>query len=46
MDLSRLYPNIDKAKIYDIDYLKSLNYLTDKDIKRQEKYIKAKLMLI
>lgn len=45
LDLSRIYPQIDKSKMHDIEYLKTLDYLNEKDIKRVEKYLKAKDML-
>ena len=43
MDLSRLYPDIDKSKCYDTTYLKG--YLKEKDFKRYEKYLIATEML-
>lgn len=43
MDLSRLYPDIDKSKCYDTTYLKV--YLKEKDFKRYEKYLIATEML-
>lgn len=45
MNICRLYPEVDKDKMHDIEYLKSLGYLKEKDIKRIEKYKKAKQML-
>jgi len=43
MDLSRLYPDIDKSKCYDTTYLKG--YLKEKDFKRYQKYQIATEML-
>lgn len=43
MDLSRLYPDIDKSKYYDTTYLKG--YLKEKDFKRYQKYQMATEML-
>ena len=45
MNICRLYPDVDKDRMNDIDYLKSLGYLKEKDIKRIEKYKIAKEML-
>lgn len=45
MNLSRMYPQIDTYKMYDIDYLKGLDYLAEKDLNRFIKYTKAKAIL-
>lgn len=45
MNLKRLYPQIDMKKINDIDYLKGLDYLAEKDLNRFMKYQKAKAIL-
>ena len=43
MDLSRLYPEIDKSKLYDTTYLRG--YLKERDFKRYQKYQIATEML-
>lgn len=45
MDFSRLISDIDKNKMNDIDYLKTIVSLNEKHIKRFEKYQKATKLL-
>lgn len=45
MDLSRLVSDIDKSRMHEIDYLKTLVSLNEKHIQRFEKYQTAKRIL-